>query len=62
MAPINNNKPIIVIPVSFIKGTKLNTVEKSNDPNKAKIAKNPILNPISPTLFIVNANIAALLA
>jgi hypothetical protein len=60
-APINNKTQIKVIKLGFILGAKLNTTSKSREPNIVIIAKKPTLKIQSPTLFWLNAKIAALL-
>lgn len=60
-APINNKIQIIVIKVELIEGTNEKITSKSKDPKTAIIKKNETESIQSPTLFWLNANIAALL-
>jgi hypothetical protein len=53
---------VIITALLFIKGTKVNILEKFNDPNILNKEKKAILSNISPALFIQKAKIAALLA
>jgi hypothetical protein len=62
IAAIKKQIPIIVINVSFIYGDKEKTILKSRLPKTQKQLNNPIERNISPTLLIVKAFIADLLA